>query len=423
MPDTQILPSLSARVSSLKPSVTVAVTNRAKAMKAEGQNVLGFAAGEPDFDTPGAIKQAAIDALTNNQTRYMPTLGDTLTRGSVAEKLTRENGIPGLSADHVAITVGGKHALFAICQCLFDPPAPGEAPMEGVLPTPAWVSYAPIVRLAGGEIVEVETTPGTDFKISPEQLKAAITQRTRAVFLNSPSNPCGTMYTPDELRALGAVIAEAASTIAPELVVVSDEIYEKIIYGGIAHLSPGSIPEIADRVITINGLSKAYAMTGWRVGYACASGDWGKTFVKAMGTLQGQMTTNITSFVYPAIRTALSECADEVEQMRQAFAKRAELIHGLLGELPGIVCPRPTGAFYVFPDVSAHFGKTTKGGVKITNALSFCESLLAEELVALVPGDDFGGCGPNHCRISFACSEEQINAGMERLGRFLAGLS
>lgn len=415
-------PALADRVTSLKPSVTVAVTNRAKAMKAEGRDVLSFAAGEPDFPTPERIKQAAIGALNSGLTGYQPTLGTPEARSVIANKLTTENGIPSLTADHVAITVGGKHALYSVCHCLFDPPAEGKPHQEAVLPTPAWVSYAPIVGLAGGRIVEVETTPDADFKMSPEQLRAAITPNTRVVFLNSPSNPCGTMYTPDEIRALAAVIAEAAENTAPDLVLVTDEIYEKIIYGGIDHLSPGSIPEIAERTVTLNGLSKAYAMTGWRIGYAAAPGDWGASLIKAMGKLQGQMTTNITAFVYPAIKVALTECADDVEQMRRAFAARAELIYTLVGDLPGIECPRPTGAFYVFPDISAHFGKTTKGGARITDSLSFCEALLEEELVAFVPGNDFGGCGPKHCRISFACSEEQIRAGMERLKHFLEGL-
>jgi len=419
---TMHTPSLADRVKSLKPSVTVAVTNRAKAMKADGMDVLGFAAGEPDFDTPDRIKQAAIDALNKGQTRYQPTLGTPEARAAIAEKLTTENGIEGLSPENIAITVGGKHALYSVCHCLFDPPAQGQPPQEAVLPTPAWVSYDPIVTLAGGRIVEVETTPASDFKMSPDQLRGAITPRTRAIFLNSPSNPCGTMYSPDEIRALASVIAEAAETTAPDLVLVTDEIYEKIIYGGMDHLSAGSIPEIAGRTVTLNGLSKAYAMTGWRIGYAAAPGDWGASLIKAMGKLQGQMTTNITAFVYPAIKVALTECAEDVERMRRAFAARAELIYGLLAELPGIDCPRPTGAFYVFPDISSHFGKTTSGGAKITDALSFCEALLEEELVAFVPGDDFGGCGLNHCRISFACSEDQIRAGMERFKRFLEGL-
>ena len=412
--------AVSRRVASLKPSVTVAFMNRAKNMKAQGLDVLGFAAGEPDFDTPPQIKASAIKALEGGMTKYMPTLGDPETRKVLAEKLVRENGIP-TTADHIAISAGGKHSLYVACQCLLDFAEPGEPEEEVLLPVPAWVSYAPIVELCGGKVVELPTTAATDFKINPEQLRKAITTRTRMIIINSPSNPCGTMYSPDELKALAAVIAEAAKSV-PGLVVISDELYEKIVYGGVAHFSIGSVPEIAERTLTINGLSKAYAMTGWRIGYAAGSGAFGKKLIDAMGVLQGQMTTNITSFTYPAIRTAITDSAADVERFRTAFASRAGVIHKRLSALPGVNCPKPTGAFYAFPDVSAHFGKTTPAGKKINSAMDFCEALLVEKLVAFVPGEDFGGCGDKCVRISFACSEEQINKGMDRLTEFLSGL-
>ncbi|MDQ7014038.1 MAG: pyridoxal phosphate-dependent aminotransferase [Planctomycetota bacterium] len=414
--------SVSARVGSIKPSVTVAFGGRAKAMKEAGIDVLSFSLGEPDFDTPQPIKQAAIDALLAGQTKYMPTLGDARTRAAIAEKLTRDNHIPGLTADHIAISAGGKHSLFVCCHCLLDPPKPGEPAQEVLLPVPSWVSYAPIARLAGGRVVELPTGPEVDFKISPEQLRAAITPRSRLLILNSPSNPCGTMYSPAELRALAAVVAEAAATVAPGLIVISDEIYERIVYGGIEHFSIGSVPELADRVVTLNGMSKAYSMTGWRIGYAAMPGDFGRTLIKAFGTLQGQMTTCITSFLYPAIRTALAECDAEVERMRRAFASRAEVIFQRLNAIDGIHCPRPTGAFYVFPDISKFFGTTSGNGRAINSALDFAEALLEEARVALVPGEDFGGCGERCVRISFACSEEQINVGMDRLEAFLGKL-
>ncbi|MBS0187244.1 MAG: pyridoxal phosphate-dependent aminotransferase [Planctomycetes bacterium] len=418
--------NVSRRVSEMKPSVTVAFMNRAKTMKSQGLDVLGFAAGEPDFDTPRIIKDAAIEALNAGMVKYMPTLGDPETRKVLAEKLVRENGIP-TTADHIAISAGGKHSLYVACQCLFDFPAPGEPPQEAILPVPAWVSYAPIIEIAGGKVIELQTTAASDFKITPEQLKKAITPRTRGFFINSPSNPCGTMYSPSELKALAQVIAEAARTTAPNLVVVSDELYEKIVYGGIEHFSIGSVPEIAERTLTINGLSKAYAMTGWRIGYAAGSGVFGKKLIDAMGVLQGQMTTNITSFTYPAIRAAILKTADEVEKMRRAFADRAAAVHARLTRVPGFKCPKPTGAFYAFPDVSAHFGKTSPGGNgtpgrKINSAMDFCEALLAEQYVAFVPGEDFGGCGKNCVRISFACSIDQINKGIDRVETFVAGL-
>ena len=413
--------TISRRVADLKPSVTVAFMNRAKNMKRDGLDVLSFAAGEPDFDTPAPIKESAIAALRAGQTKYMPTLGDPDTRAAIAKKLTEENHLPGCTTDHISISSGGKHSLYVALHCLLDFPKPGEPWQEVILPVPAWVSYAPIAELAGGKVVEVPTTPASGFKMTPDQLRAAITPNSRVLILNSPSNPCGTMYSPEELKALGKVIAETASK-APNLVVLSDEIYEKIAYGGIPHYSIGADPAIAERVVTLNGLSKAYSMTGWRVGYTGASGAFGKKFTDAMGVLQGQMSTNITSFVYPAIRTALTQCAGEVEQMRLAFAKRAELINKRLGSIPGVLNVKATGAFYAFPDVSAHFGKTTPKGAKINSAMNFAEALLGEALVAFVPGEDFGGCGKNHLRISFACSEDQINKGCDRFAQFIASL-
>lgn len=414
--------TVARRVAALKPSVTVAITNLAKKLQREGLDVLSFAAGEPDFDTPDRIKQSAVKALHAGQTKYMPTLGDPETRGVLAEKLTRENGIPGLTADHIAISAGGKHSLFIACHCLLDEPRPGEAPQEVLLPVPAWVSYAPIVELAGGKVVEVPTTLETGFKATAEQIAKLITPRTRMLILNSPSNPCGTMYTPDELRAIGRAVADAAKSVAPGLIILSDELYEKIVYGGIEHFSIGSMPEVADRTLTINGLSKAYAMTGWRIGYAAMPGAFGKKLIDAMGTLQGQMSTNITSFTYPAIRTAIREAQAEVESMRASFASRAKLITQRLSTIPGIQCATPTGAFYAWPRISSLFGKTTPGGRTIRSSMDFCEALLNEKQVAFVPGEDFGGCGGEHCRISFACSEAQISKGMDRLAEFVASL-
>lgn len=413
---------IARRVATLTPSVTVAFTNRAKKMREEGKDVLAFAAGEPDFDTPDIIKQAAIDSLRAGNTKYMPTLGDSASRKAVAKKFVEENGITGCTAEHVAISAGGKHSLFVACHCVLDQARPGQPQQEVLLPVPTWVSYAPIAELAGGKVVELPTTVESGFRINPEQLRKAITPNSRLLILNSPSNPCGTMYTPDDLKAIAKVVAEAVKTTAPNLLVLSDEIYEKIVYGGIEHFSIGSIPEIAERVITINGLSKAYSMTGWRVGFTASSGEFGLQFTRAMGTLQGQMSTNITSFIYASIPVALTKCSADVERMRVAFAERAELTNARLSRIPGVRNVKATGAFYAFPDVSTHFGKTSKGGKKIGSALDFCEALLAENLVAIVPGEDFGGCGKNHIRISFACSNDHINKGMDRLAEFVGGL-
>jgi len=416
--------SLSDRVLNLKPSVTLALNSRAKALKASGVDVLGFAAGEPDFDTPQPIKDAAIKAMLAGQTKYMPVVGDMPSRECIANKLTTENNIPGLTGEHIAISTGGKHALYLAIQCLLDFPKPGQEQWEAILPTPSWVSYRPICELSGGVVKEIVAGPDSDFLITAQQLKDAITPRSRLLLLNSPSNPCGTMYSEAALRELAQVIHEARE-IAPNLIVISDEIYEKIVYGDTPHFSIGSISEIADRVITLNGMSKAFAMTGWRIGYAAMPGEFGKSLIKGMGKLQGQMTSNITSFNYAALREALTnaEVAKTVEMMRDSFASRSKLIMSRLEEIPGISCPTPTGAFYVFPDVSKLFGKTSSGGAKISDAPSLSEAMLNEVHIAFVPGNDFGGCGPNHVRISFACSVEQINEGMDRFKKFVEGLS
>ena len=416
---------LSRRAGSLKPSSTLAVAQRARQMKEAGEDVLAFAAGEPDFVTPEIIRKAAKDALDKGMTHYAPTLGTPGARAAVARKLGSENGIEGLTADHIAIGVGGKHVLYNAMHCLLDPPQAGEEPWEVLLPVPAWVSYRPIAELAGGVVKELPTRGEDDFKISPEQLAAAITPRSRLLVINSPSNPCGTMYSPDELRALAAVVAEKAESVAPNLVILTDEIYEKIVYGGIEHFSIGSVPEVAERTLTINGLSKAFAMTGWRIGYGAMPGAFGAELIKGMGKLQGQMTTNITSFNYPAIRCALTDdgVAEAVERMRQAFASRAALVKSRLDRIDGVRCPTPTGAFYVFPDVSGLFGRTTPGGATIGCAKDLSEALLEEAHVAFVPGEDFGGCGGNHVRISFACGESQIEAGMDRFEAFVGTLT
>ncbi len=402
---------LSQRIRNLKPSATLAVNAVVQRLRAEGRDVIGFGAGEPDFETPDNIKQAAIDALGRGETHYMPVPGAPAARQAIADKLRNENGIA-CGPDDIVITVGGKHALFMIFQCLLDA---GEG-QEVIVPTPAWVSYRPQIELAGGTVVEVASAIDNDFKITPDQLAAAITDRTVAVVLNSPSNPCGTMYSPEELRELAEILRPHE-----QVTIISDEIYEKLIYGGIDHLSPASIDSIADRVITVNGLSKAYAMTGWRIGYICVPGG-DPPLAKSIAKLQGQMTGNITSFCYPAIVEAISNSAAAVEQMRITFAERAVLIHGLLTAIPGVSCPRPTGAFYAFPDISAHFGKRTPAGRDIVDSVSFATALLEEAGVAVVPGADFGACGDRHVRFSFVCSTQLIEEGCRRVNAWLRSL-
>lgn len=413
---------LSRRVRSLPGSSTLAVLGRARQLRSEGVDVLTFAAGEPDFDTPAPIIRAAQAAMEAGRTRYAPVPGDPDSREAIAAKLTRENRIPDVTADHIVITSGGKHALYLLFQCLLDSALPGQDAAETLLPTPAWVSYAPQIRLAGGKVVEIPTTPESGFKITPAQLEASITANTRLLVFNSPSNPCGVTYTPDEVESLAQVVARAAANVAPNLVVITDEIYEKLVYHGMKHRSFAAHPDVAERTITVNGLSKAYAMTGWRVGYIAGSGEFGRAAASAVGKMQSQTTTCIPAFIYPAIRVALEECAEEVESMRRAFERRAELIESRIAKMPGLMCPKPTGAFYIFPDVSAHFGRASAGGRQLESALDFAEALLLEHHLAAVPGEDFLGCGRSCVRFSFACSEEQIEAGMDRLEAFLAGL-
>lgn len=413
---------LSRRVNQLKPSATLAVNQAAADLKRQGIDVLSFAAGEPDFGTPERITAAAIAALKAGKTKYGPVPGDPDAREAIAKKLTKENNIPNLTPDNVVVSSGGKHTLALLFETFLDPPEPGKPPLEVVLPTPAWVSYEPQVQLAGGTIVEIPTTAAADFKATPEQFERAITPNTRAVIINSPSNPCGTMYTPDELEAIATAIARATDDRAPDLVVISDELYEKILLDDIPHRSPGSIPAIAERTITVNGLSKAYAMTGWRIGYFAMPGEPGLKLAKAVAKLQSQSTTCIPTFLMPAVRVALTDCADEVEQFRQTFERRATLIVEAMQAIPGLKLARPTGAFYAFPDVSAHFGKQSPKGARIDSALSFAAALLDEHHVACVPGEDFGTNGEKCCRFSFACSDEQIIAGMQRLGAFVASL-
>ncbi len=410
---------LSSRVRGLRASSTVAVATTAKALKAQGKDVLSFAAGEPDFDTPDKIKAAAAAALDAGRTGYAPPPGDPDTRAAIARKLKSENDIEGVTPDHVVVSAGGKESLYLLFHALLDP---GEPAQEVVIPTPAWVSYRPQAELAGGKVVEVAAGPEQHFKITPDQLRAALNERTRVFVFNSPSNPCGVMYAPEEITALAGVLEEAARTLCPDLVILTDEIYEKLIYGEARHFSLGAVPAIAERVVTVNGFSKAYAMTGWRLGYMACPGEFGLSLAKACTKLQGQINTAVTTFALPGAVVALEECAEDVERMRRAFAKRGALMHGRVSAMAGVVCPDPTGAFYVFPDVSAHLGKTSAGGKKIETVVDFAQALLEEHLVACVPGVDFGGAGERCVRFSFACSEEQISAGMDRVGEFLGGL-
>jgi aspartate aminotransferase len=403
---------VSTRIASMSESATLAVGAKAAAARAKGHDVIAFAMGEPDFDTPDNIKRAAIAALEKGMTKYAPTPGDKAAREAIARKLTEENGVP-TSFEQVTVTAGAKHAIYMALQAIVEPGRGDEV----LLPTPAWVSYKALIELAGATCVEIPGSVANGFRVTPDQLAAAITPRTVGIMWNSPSNPCGTAYPAAEVRALCDVLARHE-----RIAVISDEIYEKLIYPevapGLVHFSPGSIDALRERTITINGMSKSYAMTGWRIGYMAAP----RTMAKELIKLQGQMTNSIPSFFYPAIVEALTASAAGVESMRVRFAGRAALIKRELDAIPGFVTVEPNAAFYAFPDVSAHFGKTSPGGVRITGAQAFADALLDEAAVAVVPGEDFGACARGHVRLSFACGEELIVRGVGRMREWVAAL-
>lgn len=373
---------VSTRVVDMKESATLAVAARAAALRKQGVDVVAFGTGEPDFPTPPAICEAAIASLRAGRTKYAPTPGTPEARAAVARKLREENSID-CKPEHITITAGAKHAVYLALQTLVNE---GD---EVVIPTPAWVSYMPLVELAGGHVVEVAGAMERSFKITPEQLERAITPRTVGIILNTPSNPCGICYTASELRGLCDVLARH-----PRVAIISDEIYEKLVYPeiepGLEVWSPGSDPRLAQRTITVNGLSKAFAMTGWRMGYLCApGGDFAQQAIK----LQGQMTNAIPTFFMEAAIEALSPAsAGAIEAMRARFATRAATVDRLLRAMPRMKTVTSTGAFYAFPSIEACIGLRTKGGAVIEGAQSFAEALLAEAHVAVVPGEDFGTC-------------------------------
>ncbi len=382
---------LAARVGQVPPSLTLSIAAKAKAMKAEGIDVCSFSAGEPDFDTPAHIKAAAKKALDDGQTRYGPAAGEPKLREAIARKLREDNGLC-YNAENVIVTNGGKHSLFNLMLGLIEP---GD---EVIIPAPYWLSYPEMVKLAGGTPVIVPTDASTGYKITPEQLAKAITPQTKLFILNSPSNPTGMVYTPAEIKALAEIVVEH------DILVVSDEIYEKILYDGAEHLSIGAVgPEIFERTIISSGFAKAYSMTGWRLGYLAGSLE----LIKAMITIQGHSTSNVCTFAQYGAIAALEGSQDCVEEMRLAFAKRRQVMLERLNAIPGLICPQPDGAFYMFPNIS-------KTGLK---SLEFCDGLLEQEQVAVIPGIAFGA---DDCiRLSYATDMTSIEKGMDRLEKFV----
>jgi aspartate aminotransferase len=394
---------LADRVALVSDSITLAVSAKANAMKKAGIDVVGFGAGEPDFDTPDFIKESAKSELDKGRTKYTPTPCFPELKQAIAAKFNTENSLP-YKADQITVGAGGKFCLYMAFMATLNP---GD---EVLIPSPYWVSYPEQVKLAGGVNRIIRGEEANGFKITPQQLQAAITPKSKVLILNSPSNPAGHAYTPAELKALAEVVARH-----PNLLVFSDEIYEKLIYDGLKFVSFATLhPSLIDRTLTFNCHSKSFAMTGWRVGYVGGP----KPIIDAINKLQSQMTSHITSFTQMPAALALTDPRgkESIETMRVQFEKRAHHMHQRLAALPGITCVKPAGAFYCFPNISAYLGKSA-GGVELKDAITFAATLLEQSHVAVVPGNDSGF--DTHIRLSFATSMEQIDKGIDRIATFV----
>lgn len=387
---------LAKRVAALTPSSTLAITAKAKELKAAGHDVIGLGAGEPDFNTPQHIMEAAVKAMYDGHTKYTPSGGLATLKQEIIKKFQRDQQLD-YKPSEIIVCVGAKHALYTLFQVILDE---GD---EVIIPTPYWVSYPEQVKLAGGVPVYVEGLEENEFKITPEQLKQAITKRTKAVIINSPSNPTGVIYTKEELQAIGDVC------LAHDVLIISDEIYEKLVYGGHEHVSIAQLsPQLKKQTIIINGVSKSHSMTGWRIGYAAGDAD----IIRAMTDLASHSTSNPTSIAQYAAIAAYSGPQEPVEQMRQAFEERLNIIYGRLIQIPGFSCVKPQGAFYLFPNVKE---AATMTGYESVDA--FVEALLEEAKVALVPGSGFGA--PNNVRLSYATSLDLLHQALDRIEAFI----
>lgn len=387
---------LASRVSALTPSSTLAITAKAKAMKAQGIDVIGLGAGEPDFNTPKEIIEAAYQSMLDGQTKYTPAGGMASLKEAVIEKFQKDQGLR-FKANEIIITNGAKHALYTLFQVLLDQ---GD---EVIIPSPYWVSYPEQVKLAEGVPVFVEGKEENQYKITPEQLEKAVSPRTKAFVLNSPGNPTGMMYTREELEKLGEVC------LKHDILIVSDEIYEKLVYGGSRHVSIATIsPELKAQTVIINGVSKSHSMTGWRIGYAAGNGE----IIKAMTNLASHSTSNPATPSQFAALAAYSGDQRAVEEMRQAFEARLNAVFNQLVEIDGITCIKPQGAFYLFPNVK-EAAKLT--GFQTVDA--FAEALLEEARVAVVPGSGFGA--ENNIRLSYATSLENLEEALKRIKQFV----
>ncbi|MFT3689464.1 pyridoxal phosphate-dependent aminotransferase [Paenirhodobacter sp.] len=396
---------LSDTLARVKPSPTIAVTNKARELKAAGRDVIGLGAGEPDFDTPDNIKKAAIAAIESGKTKYTAVDGIPELKQAICDKFARENGLS-YKPSQITVGTGGKQVLYNALVATLNP---GD---EVLIPAPYWVSYPDMVLLAGGTPTFVEGNMQTGYKITPEQLEAAITPKTKWFIFNSPSNPSGAAYSREELKALTDVLMRH-----PQVWIMSDDMYEHLVFGDFEFTTPAQVePGLYDRTLTCNGVSKAYAMTGWRIGYAGGP----DALIKAMGKVQSQSTSNPCSVSQYAALEALTGPQDYITESKKAFERRRDLVVSALNTCPGITCPTPEGAFYVYPSIAGCIGKTSAGGVKIVDDEAFASALLEENGVAVVFGAAFG-LSPNF-RISYATSDAQLTEACARIKAFCEGL-
>src|SRR5712691_10654315 len=393
---------ISPRIAAIQESATLAVDAKAKALKATGENVIGFGAGEPDFPTPDVIVEAAVAACRDPRFhRYSPTPGLPELRAAIAHKTKRDSGVD-CAAEQVLVTNGGKHAVFNTFQVLCDP---GD---EVLLPAPYWTSYPECIALGGGVPVVLPTTEATEFRVSIAQLDAAVTPRTKALLFVSPSNPTGAVYPPDEVEAIGRWAVDRG------IWVVTDEIYEHLTYDGHVFSSmPNLVPDLAEQCVVLNGVAKTYAMTGWRVGWMIGPRD----VIAAATNLQSHSTSNVSNVAQAAALAAVTGDLDAVARMREAFARRGHLMFALLSGISGVTCLEPQGAFYCFPSFEGVLGREI-GGYRPTTTLELCEVLLEVAKVAIVPGEAFGA--PGYARLSFALGDDDLGEGVRRIADLLA---
>ncbi len=396
---------LADALSRVKPSATIAVSQKARELKAKGKDVISLGAGEPDFDTPENIKKAAIDAITRGETKYTPVSGIPELRKAIAAKFKRENGLD-YTPEQTIVGTGGKQILFNALMATLNP---GD---EVIIPAPYWVSYPEIVALCGATPVTVETTMDNQFKLQAADLEAAITPKTKWLILNMPSNPTGAAYSESEIKALTDVLLKH-----PQVWILTDDMYEHLVYGDFKFMTPAQVePKLYDRTLTMNGVSKAYSMTGWRIGYAAGPLE----LIKAMDMVQGQQTSGASSISQWAAVEALNGPQDFIEKNKAIFQGRRDLVVSMLNQANGISCPTPEGAFYVYPSCAGLIGKTTPSGKVIETDEDFVSELLEAEGVAVVHGSAFG-LGPNF-RISYATSEALLEEACIRIQRFCASL-